>query len=98
MQRFLNKRVSIRVGSLLLGLVILLFVMTAVGFFKYFYTSDNVQSLDCMTINRGYLQQVRELYSDRPDFESLIWPRAVTVGGQINTLCYESLENGGLFQ
>ncbi len=93
-QQFLNKKISLKISSLLFGVASLVFAVVIVSMNLNIYNSAKVAGLDCMTINRGYLEYVRYLYSGKSDFESSIWPKAIDVGGQINSLCYESINEG----
>lgn len=95
MNHVLQKRISIKIlhlvvwGCIVLGCICVYYVL---------YLSDYVPSLDCMSINRGYLRYVQDKYSSDPDFDRTIWPNAIEVGGKINSLCYESITGGGLLK
>lgn len=97
MQTLLQKTITLRLWTLIiLCLVLVVILATVYSAYTQFYMSDHVPSLDCMTINRGYLRHIRDLYGERADFDATIWPRAIEVAGEMNGLCFESIEGEGL--
>jgi hypothetical protein len=90
--KLLEKKISLKVKYILIiGLCL------ALAYNAYlFVVSDEVPSLDCMTINQGYLGYVQDQYSNRTDFDTVIWPRAIDIGGELNSICYKSIEKNGL--
>lgn len=76
--------------------------ITAVALFStsvliYKSTSETSStSLDCMSLAKSYLGYVRENYSDREDFDSVIWPRAIDVETHMHNVCVDSIEKNGL--
>ena len=89
MKKLFKKTITFSVLNLVLALVL---VTAVAGFYNFVYMSDYVPSLDCMTINRGYLKNVAEKYRENPDFENKIWPAAIEKGGAMNTICSQDLE------
>ena len=90
--KVLEKKISLKIKYILvLGLCL------ALAYNVYSYVaSDKLASLDCMTINQGYLGYVQDQYASRADFDIVIWPRAIDIGSELNSICYESIDKNGL--